>query len=143
MTLQRQRQEKKEGMYKEAKEDANGILARSAEEKKIVGTVASNTCHFSLRPRKDETTKGGGTNTRTHNRANLTSNVIASAAKQSGNKKYIFAGIPDWLRRARYASVVFVAALAMTRFCCLCGISRLRTFHFQFSTFNFQFLKFI
>jgi hypothetical protein len=64
--------------------------------------------------------------------------VIASAAKQpslrarrsqSRNKNRVFAGILD----------CFVAALlAMT---CFCRTSRVRTFHFQFSIFNFQFKK--
>jgi formylglycine-generating enzyme required for sulfatase activity len=99
--------------------------------------------------RKHEDTKGT-TNAviGRHERTKPTTPVIAIAAKQPSlqarrSQSRAFAKtlrfFLDWLRRARYASVVFVAVLlAMTRLCYLCGISRLRTFHFQSSIFNLQ-----
>jgi hypothetical protein len=113
------------------------ILERIAEEKKIVGTVASNTCHFYLRPRKDE-----GTNAQRHERANLTTPIIASVAKQPSLQARRSLS-RAFAKTMRFFPDCFVAALlAMTLPCFLCGVSWLRTSHFQFSIFNFQLLKF-
>jgi hypothetical protein len=69
----------------------------------------------------------------TNDRVNLTTNVIASAAKQPSlrarrSQSRAFA------KTLMFFPDCFVATLlAMTRFCCLCGVSRFCLFHFHFS----------
>jgi hypothetical protein len=121
------------------------IFARSAEEKKIVGTVASNTCHIYLRPRKGETVEGQRLEKAKPRRSDIYI-TPCKAQPQRGESANCRGGVCLSLTKSIVVGAKKKSPFTgniKTAFGRANPAPTLRTFHFQFSISNFQFLKFL